>query len=649
MIDFQNIDKAFGTQQILNQASFRIHPGERVGIVGPNGAGKSTIFSLLTGEITPEKGQIALPSGMRIGHMRQQLNAYLQNSTLLEYTENAVPELKTIQREIEKLEHLLDDADGEQRTKLLNRLGENQTEFEHLGGYDLKHRAEAALSGLGFSEKDFTNLFSSFSGGWQMRAELARVLIANPDILLLDEPTNFLDVPAVEWLKDYLRAYSGTMLLISHDRYLLNTLSNVTLEVAGAHVERYPGNYDNYIETRKQRYEQLAAAHRNQSQKKEQIERFVERFRSKNTKASQVQSRIKMLEKMEDVELPQEVLKPTSIKLKQPPHSGHEIIRIEKGTFSYDGTNNIFQNADLRIERGDKIAVIGPNGQGKTTLLKLLAGKLTLNSGNCINGHKVITGYQSQDFTDSMNPEFTVLATLKEKSPDTSEPDLRSLAGGFGFRGEAVEKKVKVISGGEKMRLGLAKLLVDPPNFIILDEPTTHLDIPAREALQDALKKFQGTLCFVSHDIEFVKTVAETIVTVSPEGVTKYYGDYAYYRKKLEEQEAETSQQQPQNAQTDSAESSKEDRKNRKREEAQRRQELYKLRKPLEKELAKVEKNIEKNENLQASLHEQMASGEASLDFQQLNKELHTVNTELETLTEHWEEISLQLEEINSD
>lgn len=647
MIQFANVSKGYGPQQVLEEVSFTIHPGERVGVVGPNGAGKSTIFQILTGQIGADRGEAILPANLRLGYVRQQLQPHRTDDSLLEYSENALPELHRIERELDEVEHRLADPNVERDERLLRRMGELQTEFEHLGGYELRSRAEATLCGLGFAPERLHDPFRSFSGGWQIRAELSRILVSQPDILLLDEPTNYLDVPAVEWLQDFLRSFSGTLVLISHDRYLLNTLTEATLEVSGGQVTRYPGNYAEYLSLREARHRQLAAARANYDRKKEQLERFVERFKAKATKATQAQSRLKMLAKLEEVEVPRMVLKPPRIRLPKPPRSGDEVVRVENLSFAYHEPDWVLRDVDMRLERGERAAIVGLNGAGKTTLLRLLAGRLNPQRGRCALGHNVELGYQAQDFADVMNPTATVFATARRTAVNHSDNDVRDLLGGFGFSGAAIEKQVQVLSGGEKVRLGLARLLLQPCNFLVLDEPTTHLDIQAREALEDALKDYEGTLCLVSHDIEFVRHVATTVYAVGHGTVTKYFGDYDYYREKL----AAGSQplpaaSAPSPAADPAAAESPEARRERKRQEAQARQEFARARKPLEARVGEAEQRIERHEAERNQLHEQLASAPPDADFATLNRRLAQLNQELEHWTEIWETASLELEEL---
>ncbi|MCK5676046.1 MAG: ABC-F family ATP-binding cassette domain-containing protein, partial [Verrucomicrobia bacterium] len=501
---------------------------------GPNGAGKSTVFGLLGGDIEADKGDVVLPKNTRLGYLHQQLNPHAVDQNLLDYTENAIPELKTIPVRIHELESQMETLQPAEKTRALKQIGNLQHEFEHLGGYEMRTRAEAALCGLGFHVAEFEKPFASFSGGWQMRAELARTLIANPDLLMLDEPSNYLDLPAVEWLQKFLRAFEGTMLLVSHDRYLLRSLATATLEIAGGRTTRYQGGYDYYLKEREDRIVHQLAAKKNQDREREQIESFIRRFRAKSTKASQVQSRIKQLEKMERIEAPATIANLSKIRLADPPHSGHEIIRLEGSGVTYDQQRWIFQGLDLNINRGEKVALVGYNGMGKTTLLRTLAGALPLSAGKRVLGHKVVVGYQSQDFAETMPPGKSVFHIVKEGNPAATESDVRKLLGGFGFSGDTVEKRCEILSGGEKIRLAFARLFIDPPNFLLLDEPTTHLDVNGREALESALKDYKGALCVVSHDVTFVRNIAEHIIAIDQTGVSRYPGGYDYYLEKLE-------------------------------------------------------------------------------------------------------------------
>lgn len=642
MIEFQGMSKHFGTADVLDDVSFRINPGEHVGITGPNGAGKSTIFKLLVGELSPDAGHINQPRNQRIGYLHQELQAHRIDATLIAYTENASGPIRALENELHRTEHALTNATGDQTHVLLRRLGELQTKFEHQGGYELRTRAEAALSGLGFADTDFDRPFRGFSGGWQMRAELARVLISEPDVLLLDEPTNYLDVPAVEWLRSFLEDWPGTLLLISHDRYLLNTLTRTTLEVAGGAATRYPGNYNAYVQARRMHSEQLASAKRNQDRKREQIERFVERFRSKNTKASQVQSRLKMLDKMDDIRVPAGYERPATIRLPKPARAGQEVARLDQAGISYDGTNWVFRNVDLKIERGEKAVVVGPNGAGKTTLLRALAGKRDLTEGRRALGANVVVGYQAQEYTDAMNPTATLFATARAAAADASDGDVRNLLGGFGFTGDSIDKTVEVLSGGEKVRLALACVLLRGPNFLVLDEPTTHLDIPSRQALEDALKDYKGTLCLVSHDIEFIRAVATTVRDLRDNRVIRYFGGYDYYREKRAQEQAGKST--PGNEAVQTAKGN--DRRQEKRQEAQRRQEFSNRRRPLVQQAQHAERMVDRLEQERRDLVQHMENAAPETDFDRIGQRLAEIQSEIQAATQQWEEAELAIEHL---
>ncbi len=642
MIEFQQVSRHYGEQDVLIDASFRILPGERVGIVGPNGAGKSTVFGLIEGQVSPAKGFVLLPKDIRLGHLRQQLNAHAVETSLLGYTERAIAKVEEIGDQMEDVEAKLAADGGNNRKKLLDRLGQLQHDFEHLGGYELRTRAETALSGLGFHVDEFQRPFRSFSGGWQMRAELARTLIGYPDVLLLDEPSNYLDLPAVEWLQRFLRDFPGTLLIISHDRYLLESLTTTTLEIAHARVTRYAGDFAYYLRERENRFLQRAAAFKNQERKREQIERFVERFRSKNTKASQVQSRIKMLEKMETIDMPEAGPDLSRIRIAPPPHCGAEVVRLESIGHSYDQERWIVRDVDLAFDRGAKIALIGYNGMGKSTLLRILAGVIPPSEGQRVLGHQVVVGYQSQEFAETMPPEKTAFEIVRAAHPSSDERSVRSLLGNFGFSGAQVDKPCDILSGGEKIRLAFARIFINPPNFLILDEPTTHLDIHGREALEAALSEYAGTVCLVSHDVTFVRNVADQIVAMTPPGVTRYVGNYDYFREKSGQEGSPPSS----SSSTSSSPSKSIDRKSERRERAQQRQALKSDQREHKKRVRKAEQKIEKLEAEQANLLEVLSSGE-DIDYAETNRRLGEIQAELAIEMEDWEKALEALDEVS--
>jgi ATP-binding cassette subfamily F protein 3 len=635
MVDFRGVSKRHGAQVVLDEVSFRCNPGEHIGIVGPNGAGKTTIFTLITREAEPDGGEVLLPANCRLGYVRQHVGAGIADRQLLSHVEAALPELVELEEETHAIEARLKGAPPDATAVMLERLGEVQTRFETLGGYTIRPRAEQALSGLGFSESTFQDPIGSFSGGWQSRAELARVLVAEPEVLLLDEPSNYLDIPTIEWLQRYLREFKGTLLLVSHDRYLLNALTSVTFEVSGGRVERYSGSYEAYVEQRELRYEQRLAAQKNQDRRRDQIEAFVTRFRAKSTKAAQVQSKIKMLERMDKVELPQRLVSPGTIRLRPPPHSGVELMRLEDAGVSYDGSRWVLRHLDLRITRGEKIVLVGLNGLGKTTLLRMLAGALELSEGKRATGHKMVMGYQSQDFAETMTPQQSVYDAVKAVAADVPDQEVRRLLGGFGFSGDSIDKRVQVLSGGEKIRVAFARLLIKPPNFLLLDEPTTHLDIQSREALEKALASYAGTLCLVTHDVDFARKVATSVIAMTPPGITRYAGGYDYYRERLA-QEARGVVSTPAARRVD-APASPQDKKAQRRERAQQRQVRQAEERELKRTIRQAEKRVELMEAERATVLEALSSPDPETDFQSLNRRSRELQSEIDYSTRQWE------------
>jgi ATP-binding cassette subfamily F protein 3 len=642
MIEFVKVSKYFGSQEILNNVSFMISPGDRAGIVGPNGTGKSTIFRLIADEMSTDGGTISLPKNCRLGYLRQELSGNDDHLGLLEYCESGFPEVVQIQHRMEVLESQL-HAGGGDRDLILKQLGELQTRFEDLHGYDIRNKAESALSALGFATDDFGKTLKEFSGGWQMRAELVRATVANPEVLLMDEPSNYLDLPAVEWLRRFMREFHGTLVLVSHDRYLLNSLTNVTLEVANAQVTKYRGNYDYYCKERVARVEERMAAHKNQERKRQQAERVINKFRSKSTKAALVQSMIKKVEKMEKIVVPVSAKSVGRIRMATPTRTGNEVVRLEDVSFTYDNDKWIFKDVNFSINRGDKVALVGLNGMGKTTLLKILAGKLEPTKGKMVHGHKVVSGYQSQEMADTMDDSLTVFQTVRQESADVSEQKLRGILGGFGFSGETVEKTVGVLSGGEKIRLAFARLLINPPNFLLLDEPTTHLDIAARETLEQALHDFEGTVCLVSHDVEFVRNAASTVIAMTPPGVTGYPGGYDYYREKVKEQEmsAESAQGMPVKKISDKKLS--------KRERAKKVQEFSRKKREIERPMKKAEKAIAELEAEQVDLLAQLGPDNHNVDHASVNKRLTEIQDKLNFANRSWEACMIEMDELEQE
>ncbi len=648
MIDFKNISKSYSGEYILKDVNCRINTGERVGVVGPNGAGKSTLFGMVTGEVVPDSGEIVIPRDSRLGIMRQHIAETDLERTLLDFTADAIPELKSFTAELEELENRMALCeDDNELESMLKRHGFLQSSIEHLGAYHLDVEAKQALTSLGFPVNKLNSKLSEFSGGWQMRAALARVLISRPDILLLDEPSNYLDIPAVEWLCRYLANFQGTLLLISHDRFLLRKLASITLEVNRGTVTRYAGNYDYYNREKEQRRIALEAAKRNADHKKEQLERMIDRFRAKSTKAAAAKSARKKLDRIEDVKLADSMDYRGVIRFPEPPPAGVEAARFESVAFGYEPDKLLFSDVTLDIATGDKLAVIGYNGMGKTTLLKLLAGVLKPVSGRVVPGHHIVIGYQAQEFGELVNDELSVFDAVRAAAPADAVPStIANVAGAFGFSGDAMKKSCGVLSGGEKIRLQMARIFVNPPNLLILDEPTTHLDLAARELLQEALRNYSGTVAMVSHDIEFVRNVAQTIWEVSPKGVTKYFGDYDYYLEKSASLNGNAVDVSGSNApmSADAAVTAKD----RRRARAQARNaiagELNKAKKAVEK----LEALLDEQSSYKAVLVAKLSSGE-KVDFAKLNTELAALDKEISETESRWEECAMELEALRQE
>lgn len=645
MIEFRDVSVRYGPEALFEHASFKINAGERVGVVGPNGSGKSTLFKLILGDLTPDTGDVLHEGSPRIGFVRQHLEPDSPEQTLLQYCLEGIPGFEQTEREIAHLEELLPQiTDADEKARTLKALGEAHTRFEQMGGYSLEARVKESLGGLGYATEEFDRPFATFSGGWRMRAELSRVLASKPALLLLDEPSNYLDLPAVEWLQRFLKAFDGTLVLISHDRYLLRAITKITLEVDGGTVTRYNGPLDYYLEERELRYRQLVQAKANQDRKREQLERFVERFKAKASKATQAQSREKQIEKLEEIRLPARSRTAGYMRLPPAPHAGAEIVRLENAAYAYPGSDhNIFSALDLRVMNGDKIAIVGYNGMGKTTLLRLLAGVRAPTEGKAVFGYHVAPGYQSQDLAETMNPDETVFGIAKAAAGTLPEKDLRNRLGGFGFDVNDCSKQVKVLSGGEKIRLAFVRIFLNPPNFLLLDEPTTHLDLEGRETLQKAVREYNGTVVLVSHDVEFVRGTATNILEVSRRGIRRFPGGYDYYLEKIgaettPEAEAET----PREAKV----SAKDLRRQRAQERAAKAPEM----KRLKRKVAEAEAAIAKLEAEQATILESL--GDGSLDAQgmaEAGKRLKALEFDLGKLTMEWEEAALALEELSAE
>ena len=518
MIALSNINKQYGRQLVFVDASFQLNPGERAGLVGPNGSGKTTLFRLITGEEYADDGDVTVPKKITVGYFRQDVEEMTGRSVLDEAIAGS-GRVGELHHELESLNKALEDPTrADEMDKILERFGEVQEEYEHLNGYTLEAQAREVLHGLGFHEDQIDGDVGALSGGWKMRVALARVLLGRPDVLLMDEPTNHLDIESIIWLEQFLKAYQGTLLMTSHDREFMNRIVTKIAEIDEGEIIVYSGDYDFYERERAIRDTNQQAAFARQQAMLAKEQRFIDRFRTHAAKAAQVQSRIKALDKIEKIELPKKrhVVK---FEFRIPGRSGDQVAVIEKIGKKF-GQRVIYDGFNMTIRRGERWAVMGRNGAGKSTLLKMIAGVLKPDDGNVELGASLKMGYFAQQSLDVLNPDLTVIEQLQQDFPQDGLGSLRSLAGAFQFSGDEIDKKIRSLSGGEKSRLAMARMLYDPPNFLVLDEPTNHLDLATKEMLVDALKTFEGTMIFVSHDRMFLRGLGSRVLELGGESGT---------------------------------------------------------------------------------------------------------------------------------
>ena len=532
MICFTRISKQYGRQVLFVEASFQLNPGERVGLVGPNGSGKTTLFRMIVGEESPDEGEVTVPRKLTIGYFRQDVEEMSGRSVLDEAIAGS-GRLGDLHHELEHLQQAMGDPEAaDEMDRILGRFGHVQEEYDHLGGYALEARAREVLHGLGFDDERIDGDVGALSGGWKMRVAMARVLLGRPDVLLMDEPTNHLDIESILWLESFLKSYQGALFMTSHDREFMNRVVSRIAEIDEGEITAYSGNYDFYERERTLRDANREAAYARQQAMFAKQQRFIDRFSTHAAKAAQVQSRVKALDKIERIEPPRS-RKVVRFDFRRPPRSGDEVATLVSVHKAY-GARVVHDKLSMRIRRGERWCVMGRNGAGKTTLLKMVAGVLAPDTGEVKLGASLKLGYFSQQALDLLDPELTVFEQLQQDFPREGIGALRGLAGAFQFSGEDVDKKVRALSGGERSRLVMARMLYDPPNFLVLDEPTNHLDLATKEMLIEALKDFEGTMIFVSHDRTFLRGLSNRVLELGGESGTEtephlYPGSYVEY------------------------------------------------------------------------------------------------------------------------
>jgi len=649
LLSVSNISVQFGSKKLFDDVSFIVNPRDRIGLVGSNGTGKSTLLKVINHLLEPDSGIIAGSKHTTIDYLPQDGIAY-SGKTLYEEVYSGVSDVASVKDEIDDVHKELaerEDKDSEEYHDLVETLGELQHKFEDLDGFKIKSSIEKILMGLGFKVEDMDRLTEEFSGGWQMRIALAKLLLKNPSVLLLDEPTNHLDIESLLWLENFLKAYEGSVVLVSHDRKFLDNITNKTIEIYTGKVTLYNGNYSFYEKEKEERRGLIEKRYLNQQKYLTQQERFIERFRYKAKKASQVQSRIKMLEKLELVEMEDEE---SAIHFKFPPatHSGRKVIELKNITKWYDD-NLVLKNVDLEIERGEKIGFVGVNGAGKSTLARIIRGTEDFREGERILGYQVELEFYSQHQADTLEPNHTVLDTLEEVATGDVRKLLRNILGSFLFKGDDVFKQVSVLSGGEKSRLALARMLLKSSNFLILDEPTNHLDMNSKKVLMNALNEYQGTILIISHDREFLDGIVHKIIEVKDRNIKTYFGNCtAYLERKAEEQETLNGQQAIKKA-DDEPESKAKKTKEQKRNEAEIRNKIYNETKPLKQKISKIEHEIKLKEERLKAIELEMSSEEFYRNpenVKTVNKEFGEIKQRLTELYHDWMNYTNSLMEI---
>ena len=673
MISVDNLTVSFGGWDLFKDISFLINPKDRIGLVGKNGAGKSTMLKVLTGEQPPSSGGVSRNGDCTIGYLPQQMKV-ADTTTLYAETEAAFGEVIDLEKEIAHLTEQITvrtDYESKEYETLLHRLNDCNDRFQILGGLNREAEIEKTLLGLGFKRSDFTRATSEFSGGWRMRIELAKLLLRRPSLFLLDEPTNHLDIESIEWLESYLKEYNGAVVLISHDRAFLDNVTTRTIEISLGKATDYKVPYSRYVELRNERRQQQMAAYLNQQKMIEQTEDFIERFRYKPTKSNQVQSRIKQLEKIERIEIEEEDLATLNIKFPPAPRSGQVVVEAKEAGKSF-GEKHVFSDATFTIERGEKVALVGRNGEGKTTFARLVIGESEPSRGVVRVGHNVHIGYYAQNQDDLMNGDFTVFDTLDRVAVGDVRTKLRDILGAFLFRGEDIDKKVKVLSGGERARLAMARLMLEPYNLLVLDEPTNHMDMRSKDILKNALQKYNGTVIVVAHDREFLDGLVDKVYEFRDGRVKEHLGGiYDFLRDRQLESMRELDRANssaavaaqsfgpgtnpvPGNRSKGTAGKSPANEATSPAKPALSGKELYTLKREADKQLRKAERDVEQAEEQIMALEKQIAG----MDKQMADPAAHGIDLsdgtlyaqynelkdQLSKLTYRWEELNIELE-----
>lgn len=648
MLRLENISLTFGERTLLDGISTLINPGERVGLVGPNGAGKSTMLKIIAGEILPDNGDIHTSKAATVGYLPQDGVDPDPGCTVYEEMENAFGDIIGLEEQLQDAQHELAELEegSKEYRQTMERVGMLQSKVERSGAYTLQSDIERILMGLGFDKKDFSRSTTEFSGGWLMRIALGKLLLKKPMYLLLDEPTNHLDIESLRWLEQFLLRYEGAVIIVSHDKAFLDKITNRTLALERGDLLDYSGNYSYYKEKHAEYLEHRRKAYENQQREIKELQDFIDKFRYNASKAAQVQSRIKQLEKMDKIEL-DEREEEISFSFPQPERSGAVVMKLNDIRKQYDD-NIVFEDLSYSIDRGDKIAVVGPNGAGKSTMIRMMAGLEDFGDGKREVGHNVTVSYFAQHQADELDLSQTVFEVMREAAPKAKETRIRTILGCFLFQGDDVFKKVSVLSGGEKSRLALARMLMQPANFLIFDEPTNHLDMQSKEILQQALDQYEGTYMIVSHDRDFLDPIVDKVLEVRPQTINTFLGNVSYYLDKVEERE-ETNEENDQEDHSSKDNGSGLSRKEERRLQAQKRQQKYDRLKPLKKEFDPLEDRIEKMEHRKDEIEDLMAQPDFYDDEEQVKEismEYEKLKAELVEVYAKWEDLAMQISEI---